>query len=365
MAPIHHKPNLHDMLLEWSKHSEIKEKSLILLNIVPDERLEAVVATTSTCLENRTVKGKKQDRTELVRIGQELHQLINGVALEEGAINDTHKEREIAPNPEIRIYLDEKETNQKHTCLYFQLYYFLEVVTKNIAMIDITLLTQSKKGLVKQPAGSQIVKNYDENYQDAQSNQYRYWESYKFTELLRKNQRAYEPETVMYLYDFLSCPETLELHNFPHLVKMFYEDLFRYQTYHLDGIQAFRMATVKYQMESDSSHSILGPLFAKYRSHNVIKAIFKGKGSADCPRRLMQKLGISDQKVPLFVLSQNDLEQIICQILSFLAMHLHTLGKISEHRDTNMLDTTKFTKPQKLAIPISSWKVVLPCIQYY
>jgi hypothetical protein len=27
MAPIHHKPNLHDMLLEWSKHSEVKDQN--------------------------------------------------------------------------------------------------------------------------------------------------------------------------------------------------------------------------------------------------------------------------------------------------------------------------------------------------
>ncbi len=156
-----------------------------------------------------------------------------GINLEELEKETNPKEgQEMLPIQVVRLEADRKEANQRNTCLYFQLYYFLDVITKNIALIDTALLIQSRGSLQKLPKHDKIVKNYDESYEEAQSCEYRYCESYKFTELLRKNQRSYKPETVMFLYDFLSHPEILAFHNFPHLVKMFYEDFFRYQGYH-------------------------------------------------------------------------------------------------------------------------------------
>jgi hypothetical protein len=108
------------------------------------------------------------------------------------------------------------------------------------------------------------------------------------------------------------------------------------------------LATAKYQGEENSDCSILGPLFAKYKNHGVIKALFKGstKNPTECPRGLIQKLGLPDHRLPLFTLSEHDLEQILCQIITFLSLHLHTLSKKSEYRDINILDTTTFTQPQ-------------------
>jgi hypothetical protein len=105
----------------------------------------------------------------------------------------------------------------------------------------------------------------------------------------------------------------------------------------------------KYQEEEKSEHSILGPLFATYKTEDVVKALFKPflDRRSTPPRGLIQKLEIQNQKLPLYVLSENDLEQIICQIIVFLGLHLHILGKKSEYRETNLLETSNFTKPEQ------------------
>lgn len=89
-------------------------------------------------------------------------------------------------------------------------------------------------------------------------------------------------------------------------------------------------------------------LYSRLITHEVTKALFRPflGWKTTPPRGLNQKLGIQNHKLPLYVLTENDLEQVICQIIVFLGLHLHTLGKKSEYRETNLLDTTHFTKPQ-------------------
>jgi hypothetical protein len=128
---------------------------------------------------------------------------------------------------------------------------------------------------------------------------------------------------------------------------------FRYQTYPKPG-RKYRELNGQIpngKWTKSSQHSTLGPpivLAPKlFKSHkNVIKVIFKGKGFADCPPEgwFCKKLGISDRKVPLIcaVTKRSGTNHMPNHIRSW-PMHPTQLSseKISEHRDTNILDTTK------------------------
>jgi hypothetical protein len=162
MAPLHYKPRVKDMLLDWSKRTEVKEKTLILLNVIPDQQLQQIIKEINTNLKVKT-KGEEQNKFYKQK-GQELSKLLHktGIAFsnpgKKSAAEEPQAFDERMTNPHV-IILEQsrKENDEKYACLYFQLYYFLEIVTKNVTMIDLDLLKVSKKELVQLPVQSNEV----------------------------------------------------------------------------------------------------------------------------------------------------------------------------------------------------------------